>query len=246
MNTSHNVSSTDDLFMNEIKNLIRSKLEYDKEVYDKNTYTRDYRSIKLEKFHNKYSDIHVGYTGTVINDVPDNGADYILYGAEWEDLPEEIFALISQLREFQSVCLHLFYPETIKDICYRQNLYFLNTITAPQFTPKILESVFLIIPVCYIMRFGSTKANNKMQVMFYFRSYTCNHRTYMNERQGKCFFNDNLSIKELKKSSNRIKSVIDYITNLQRTLFQSGDKDDFFRNLVDFQSCFKQITIHGT
>lgn len=246
MNTSHNVSGTDELFMNEIKNLIRSKLEYDKEVYDKNTYTRDYRSIKLEKFHTKYDDIHVGYTGTVINDVHDNGADAYLYGADWEGLPEEVFALISQLREYQSVCLHLFYPEIIKNICYRQNLYFLNTITLPHFTPRILENVFLVVPICYIMRFGNTKVNNKMQVMFYFRSYTRNHHSYKQERQGKCFFNDSIPLKELKKSDHRIKSVIGYVTNLQRTLFQSDNKDDFFRNLVDFSSCFKQITIHGT
>ena len=233
-------------YMDEIKKLIRSKLEYDKEVYDKNTYSREYRSIKLLKICDKYKDIHVGFKGIVNNDMLENGTDKHLYGAEWESLPEEIFVFIDQLKEYQSVCLHLFYPEIIREVCFRQNIYFLSVISLRMFTPQILENVFLIVPLYYVMRFGNAKANNRIQVMFYFRSYTHDHASYRQKSEGKCFFIDNIPIKELKKSDCRNKAICEYVANLQKTLFESNDNNEFFRGLTNFSACFKQITIHGT
>jgi len=246
-NHHHIVNTENRVYMDEIQGLVHSKLEYDKEAYDKNTYPREYRSRKLENFYEKYNDIKVGYKGLVSNDLPDNGSDKHLYGSEYEGLPEEFSILLSELRNNQSVCLHLFYPDIVKEICYKQTIYFLDFVTSSKFKPKLIPNIHVVIPMCYIMRFGNSKANNKLQVLFYCRSYAHDNDSYREKTNGVCFFIENIPLRNLKISQKRSKAVLDYATELQVMLFKGYvDQYEFNHKLTNFETSFKQITIHGT
>lgn len=227
--------------MDEIRDLIYSKLDYDKEVYDKNTYAREYRSKKLKRFGHLYDDIKVAYKGLFDNDIPYNGVDKYLYGALYEKLPEELFILISELQRNQSIRLHVFYPNIIKELCFEQNVYFLQTITFDEFQPDDLQKVMFIIPICYVMRFGLTSENNKLQVMFYCRPYTKQHHDVAH---GNNFFIDELPVRELKNSQKRADTMFNYVIDMQNDIFE--EHKDISNKLLEFIPCFKKMTVHGT
>jgi hypothetical protein len=225
--------------MSDIRDCILSKLEYDKEEYNRYTYPREYRSIKLKKFQSEYATIKIAYLSTAINDIPNNGKDDMLLCAQYEPLPDVMFALLEELSKHQSMYLHIFYPSVIRNLCFKQNIYFLDVLQHSSFnrvfnTTKETTVPLLIIPICYMLRFGIKTENNRMQVMFYVRSYanTNEHGYYI----------DNIPLVDLKRTRKRNKAIEAYILNTQDAAFRLGEH----LNLSDFASEFDKITAHGT
>lgn len=224
-----------------IEQIITDQLEYDKEVYDEHTYTREYRHLKLTRLYSSYAELKVAYMDIYSNDIANNGSGKYQYGiGGYDSMPREFTALIDVMQEYQTIHLNLFYPNLLRDLCFEQNMFFLDVACHLQGNEKenfeTLDKVYIIIPVCYIMCFARDNNNNKLQVLFYQTKYT---RTDFSE---KSFFVDYIPLKDIKNKKKRETAVFNYIMNLQYDLFEgTGDVLD----TTDFKTSFMRIVSRG-
>ena len=229
-----------------MEELIKAKLEYDKEEYNEFTYTREYRHKKLLKFAPMYKKISMGYLGLFDHDIQiGNRSGKYQYGLLYEALPTEFDLLIDAISEYQTVHLNIIYPVIMKEICLEQDLFFLfHAKHSASDDLGIFDNIRLIIPLCYIMCFGSNSSQNRLQVLFYQRTYSYADDIDQTTRR-RSFFIDDIPLEDLKNSKNRENVIFNYIMDLQSNLFEEVDVNEFYGRLFDFKTCFQRITTRG-
>jgi hypothetical protein len=229
------------------RDVIREKIFYDKKMYDRHSYAREYRKRKLLDIRDNYETLYIAKRADYTEDVDGNVFSEIQYGAEFVRLPEELFILIEEILEHQTVYLNLYYPSTLRDICFEQNIFFLETITMPEFSPDTLAHVNFLIPICYVRRFGRRPSENRIQVLFYwcasmFRASDNDERTYE-----QAFFIDNLRMENIKDSEEHVQTLTNYVLDLQEKTYDSdsANMEEFRRKFKPFEECFRIITLGG-
>jgi hypothetical protein len=221
-----------------LRDAIVKKIEYDKEIYDKYSYSRDYRRKKLLRFYEEYARIYIASHAMYNEDVDSTVFASVQHGAQYRGLPHELLTLIECILEYQTVHLNLYYPSFLGDLCFEQNIFFLQTITMPEFAPEVFSRVQFLIPICYVRRFGKKPEDNRIQAMFYW----CSGETNYSE----AFFIENIKLENIKDKKAHAAAVRSYVLEFQDNAYEDQNPIEHQRKLKSFVECFEQITLGGS
>lgn len=220
-----------------LRDIIRGQIIYNKEVYDRHSYTRDYRHRKFLEFHKEYLNLYIAELISYREDIDRHFFSDLQYGANYQPMPEELLVLVEEICEHQTVYLNLYYPKLLRELCFEQNIFFLETITLDGFVPDHMKHVNFIIPICYVRRYGFRK---RIEVLF------CHCSSVDNKI--KSFFVDELQFDNIKDKEKHIAELTDYVLTMQERIYDTeGDiLHSISHKFQPFEECFRFITRGGS
>ena len=136
-----------------VYNVCLELLQYDRTIYDEHWYKRQMISRKIKSERDRYLSIKVPVVTTCEIDL----GDMILpqYVAEWRNMPDEYYVLLSVLEEFPSHLVTLLDSTVMHEIMQKQ-FKWLEQIILTMLDDTALDRILLFIPICSIIQEETT------------------------------------------------------------------------------------------